>query len=146
MLVFFGGDWDVHWGYDLVFDPWPNGEKAEGADPQVGLELGDWLAGQRVRAAEGQLGPERFQRLQEPSERMVVPLFFWGGHPTCWLVFEEKPERKRSILEGWLETEQFGGFRNFETYPFFDEVECQFSVDLNLFQPDSTMFFPKGWS
>ncbi|CAJ1410532.1 unnamed protein product, partial [Effrenium voratum] len=32
---------------------------------EVGLELGDWLAGQRVRAAEGQLGPERFQRLQD---------------------------------------------------------------------------------
>ena len=23
MLVFFGGDWDVHWGNDLAFDPWP---------------------------------------------------------------------------------------------------------------------------
>ena len=20
----FSGDWDVHWGYDLEFDPWPN--------------------------------------------------------------------------------------------------------------------------
>ena len=20
----FCGDWDVHWGYDLAFDPWPN--------------------------------------------------------------------------------------------------------------------------
>ena len=19
----FSGDWDVHWGYDLGFDPWP---------------------------------------------------------------------------------------------------------------------------
>ena len=22
-LVYFSGDWDVHWGYDLGFDPWP---------------------------------------------------------------------------------------------------------------------------
>ena len=21
--VYFTGDWDVHWGYDLDFDPWP---------------------------------------------------------------------------------------------------------------------------
>ena len=24
ILVFFSGDWDVHWGYDLAFDPWPH--------------------------------------------------------------------------------------------------------------------------
>ena len=24
ILVYFSGDWDVHWGYDLDFDPWPN--------------------------------------------------------------------------------------------------------------------------
>ena len=23
ILVYFAGDWDVHWGYDLGFDPWP---------------------------------------------------------------------------------------------------------------------------
>ena len=23
--VYFSGDWDVHWGYDLDFDPWPTG-------------------------------------------------------------------------------------------------------------------------
>ena len=23
--TYFSGDWDVHWGYDLDFDPWPNG-------------------------------------------------------------------------------------------------------------------------
>ena len=23
-LVYFSGDWDVHWGYDLDFDPWPH--------------------------------------------------------------------------------------------------------------------------
>ena len=23
ILVHFCGDWDVHWGYDLGFDPWP---------------------------------------------------------------------------------------------------------------------------
>ena len=23
ILVYFCGDWDVHWGYDLDFDPWP---------------------------------------------------------------------------------------------------------------------------
>ena len=23
ILVYFGGDWDVHWGYDLGFHPWP---------------------------------------------------------------------------------------------------------------------------
>ena len=23
ILVFFSGDWDVHWGYDLDLDPWP---------------------------------------------------------------------------------------------------------------------------
>ena len=25
ILIYFNGDWDVHWGYDLGFDPWPNG-------------------------------------------------------------------------------------------------------------------------
>ena len=24
ILSYFSGDWDVHWGYDLAFDPWPN--------------------------------------------------------------------------------------------------------------------------
>ena len=24
ILVYFGRDWDVHWGYDLDFDPWPD--------------------------------------------------------------------------------------------------------------------------
>ena len=24
ILVYLGGDWDVDWGYDLDFDPWPN--------------------------------------------------------------------------------------------------------------------------
>ena len=23
ILVYFSGNWDVHWGYDLDFDPWP---------------------------------------------------------------------------------------------------------------------------
>ena len=23
--TYFCVDWDVHWGYDLDFDPWPNG-------------------------------------------------------------------------------------------------------------------------
>ena len=23
--TYFSGDWDVHWGYDLDFDPWPFG-------------------------------------------------------------------------------------------------------------------------
>ena len=23
ILVYFSGDWDVHWGYDLAFDPQP---------------------------------------------------------------------------------------------------------------------------
>ena len=23
ILIYFSGDWDVHWGYDLDFDPWP---------------------------------------------------------------------------------------------------------------------------
>ena len=23
ILVYVSGDWDVHWGYDLDFDPWP---------------------------------------------------------------------------------------------------------------------------
>ena len=24
--TYFSGDWDVHWGYDLDFDPWPHRE------------------------------------------------------------------------------------------------------------------------
>ena len=27
ILVYFSGDWDVHWGYDLAFDPWPTGQE-----------------------------------------------------------------------------------------------------------------------
>ena len=23
-ILVYSGDWDVHWGYDLAFDPWPN--------------------------------------------------------------------------------------------------------------------------
>ena len=30
-VVFFGGDWDVHWGYDLGFDPWPYGVPKRGS-------------------------------------------------------------------------------------------------------------------
>ena len=22
-ILVYSGDWDVHWGYDLAFDPWP---------------------------------------------------------------------------------------------------------------------------
>ena len=29
ILVYLSGDWEVHWGYDLDFDPWPNAEIAE---------------------------------------------------------------------------------------------------------------------
>ena len=32
-------DWDVHWGYDLAFDPWPNGSMAR-SQRVVGLGLG----------------------------------------------------------------------------------------------------------
>ena len=27
--TYFGGDWDVHWGYDLGFDPWPDRKKSQ---------------------------------------------------------------------------------------------------------------------
>ena len=27
--TYFSGDWDVHWGYDLDFDPWPYGGKSQ---------------------------------------------------------------------------------------------------------------------
>ena len=26
----FSGDWDVHWGYDLEYDPWPHGNQQPG--------------------------------------------------------------------------------------------------------------------
>ena len=31
ILVYFSGDWDVHWRYDLDFDPWPSagGDRVE---------------------------------------------------------------------------------------------------------------------
>ena len=25
LVLVYSGDWDVHWAYDLEFDPWPNG-------------------------------------------------------------------------------------------------------------------------
>ena len=31
ILVYFSGDWDVHWGYDLGFDPCPNSDFRFGA-------------------------------------------------------------------------------------------------------------------
>ncbi|CAJ1363294.1 unnamed protein product [Effrenium voratum] len=64
---------------------------------EVGLELGDWLAGQRVRAAEGQLGPERFQRLQETSE-FASPSRIWSGSDatvSSWLSGTSKETRGR---------------------------------------------------
>ena len=30
ILVYLRGDWDVHWEYDLAFDPWPFCIAAEG--------------------------------------------------------------------------------------------------------------------
>ena len=61
ILVYFSGDWDVHWGYDLAFDPWPHGEKGEfrNSEEQGGTKLlaavyGPRQAENRTRA-EGQL-------------------------------------------------------------------------------------------
>ena len=31
-LVYFSGDWDVHWGYDLDFEPWPSHRLWGGGD------------------------------------------------------------------------------------------------------------------
>ena len=28
--LFYGVDWDVHWGYDLDFDPWPYRNRSSG--------------------------------------------------------------------------------------------------------------------
>ena len=37
-LVHFSGDWDVHWGYDLAFGPWPHVSLAKG--PHEGAAAG----------------------------------------------------------------------------------------------------------
>ena len=30
--TYFSGDWDVHWGYDLDFDPWPCVDQPQSLD------------------------------------------------------------------------------------------------------------------
>ena len=35
ILVYFSGDWDVDWRYDLDFDPWPNSFGWVGLQPAV---------------------------------------------------------------------------------------------------------------
>ena len=40
LLVYFSGDWDVHCGYDLDFDPWPIGSLP--LNPGLGTER--WTA------------------------------------------------------------------------------------------------------
>ena len=37
LRTYFSGDWDVHWGYDLDFDPWPQNER--GKEVRQCLEL-----------------------------------------------------------------------------------------------------------
>ena len=46
ILVYFSWDWDVHWGYDKAFDPWPNGpnyarrsSKKNGSDKKRSVAL-----------------------------------------------------------------------------------------------------------
>ena len=42
ILVYFSGDWDVHWGYDLDLDPWPYAPESEhinSTSPSAGQEL-----------------------------------------------------------------------------------------------------------
>ena len=36
-LVYFSGDWDVHWGDDLDFDPWPNRASPTASNGEVRL-------------------------------------------------------------------------------------------------------------
>ena len=36
MSVYFSGDWDVHWGYDLAFDPWPSLNLGSSSHPRQG--------------------------------------------------------------------------------------------------------------
>ena len=36
MLVYVSGDWDVHWGYDLGFDPWPCVHRSMGGTRDAG--------------------------------------------------------------------------------------------------------------
>ena len=46
ILVYFSGDWDVHQGYDLAFDPWPY-PRASGSlsfDPQIMVVAGKHVA------------------------------------------------------------------------------------------------------
>ena len=49
ILGYLSGDWDVHWGYDLDFDPWPNRGMR---DPSDGFSVSYRLAGacQRIPA------------------------------------------------------------------------------------------------
>ena len=46
--TYFSWDWDVHWGYDLDFDPWPFGAPREHPD----LDSHDSRANDGVGAAE----------------------------------------------------------------------------------------------
>ena len=40
--TYFSGDWDVHWGYDLDFDPWPlvDSPKCKQSARIGGIQLG----------------------------------------------------------------------------------------------------------
>ena len=41
LKTYFGGDWDVHWGYDFDFDPWPHcfAELLKVSGTSIALEL-----------------------------------------------------------------------------------------------------------
>ena len=62
ILVYFSGDWDVHWGYDLAFALWPLG-------PAFYAEVyasGDGTKTLRVSALRSMIWPGGAPKLREP--------------------------------------------------------------------------------
>ena len=70
-------DWDVHWGYDLDFGPWPYGpiDPTAFSSPKLsfGLEGGDGHAvGAHHRAAEGRGAQNASTRHQRAQPQVVL--------------------------------------------------------------------------
>ena len=73
-FVYLSGDWDVHWGYDLDFDPWPNA-----ADVAEAFSSAKAQAEAQQAQAEAEFGQaEALEREKTPELARGGP---WLGHP-----------------------------------------------------------------
>ena len=76
ILVYFGGDWDVHWGHDLDFDSWPFGLDDSRLDKWRGTQA---ALGQPPKLAEDH--GESLSRQTRATPKNLLAFLFTRGIP-----------------------------------------------------------------